>query len=335
MGRELVFSNPKVIDLVKKHFVAVTSDDWYQRRRDDAEGKFFRMVADQGPRKGQGGSTRQGIYIFTAEGKLLAYKNAQDAEYMYPVFLQGLAAWDKLPAAKKKPGAVEVPDADTVDKKFDRTLPKGTLIVNVFTRILDEDNNAACGLELGKCAFPGGDKAARDHLWLLEDEWKSLIPKDAAKGQNFELSKKLTLRIMCFHMIDNTRGEPPMWTKEQVREAKITLTVESADAKGVSLRLAGHGLMASDADAKKAKRGFDVELLGHIHYDAATKAIDRFDLVALGDHWGAGQFTPNPRPGKAPLGIAFTLATGKLAGDLVPPQAARNWNEYLHPEKYQ
>src|SRR3954451_23257510 len=103
MGRDLVFSDPKVRALVKKHVIAVTGDDWYQRRRDDEEGKFFRLVADQSPRKGEGGGTRQGIYVFTAEGKLLAYKNAQDAEYMYPVFLQGLAAWNKLPAAKKKP----------------------------------------------------------------------------------------------------------------------------------------------------------------------------------------------------------------------------------------
>ena len=40
----------------------------YQRRRQDAEGEFFRKVADQGPRKGKGGATRQGIYCFTASG---------------------------------------------------------------------------------------------------------------------------------------------------------------------------------------------------------------------------------------------------------------------------
>jgi hypothetical protein len=205
--------------------------------------------------------------------------------------------------------------------------------VSVYTRILDKSAKAACGFQPGTCAFAGGDKAARDHLWLLEPEWQSLVPDVAAQGQSFELSKKLALRILRFHMIDNTRGEPPMWTKEQVRQATITLTVEDASPKGILLRLDGHGLMATDADANKAKRGFDVNLLGHIHFNIKKKAIDRFDLVAVGDHWGAGTFTPNPRPGKAPLGIAFTLATGDAAGNLVPPQAARNWNEYLHPEK--
>ena len=56
--------------MAQEQFVPVTADDWYQRRRQDAEGKFFRQVADQGPRKGQGGSTRQGIYVLTADGEL-------------------------------------------------------------------------------------------------------------------------------------------------------------------------------------------------------------------------------------------------------------------------
>ena len=71
-----------MIRLASKEFIPVSGDDWYQRRRNDSEGEFFRKVADQGPRKGKGGGTRQGIYCFTASGKLLAYKNAQDARVM-------------------------------------------------------------------------------------------------------------------------------------------------------------------------------------------------------------------------------------------------------------
>src|SRR6478672_1245892 len=65
--------------MATEDFVPVTADDWYQRRRQDAEGEFFRKVADQGPRKGEGGSTRQGIYCLTAAGQLLNYKNAAHA----------------------------------------------------------------------------------------------------------------------------------------------------------------------------------------------------------------------------------------------------------------
>ena len=49
----LAFSDPEIIKLATEDFVPVTGDDWYQRRRQDAEGEFFRKVADQGPRKGR------------------------------------------------------------------------------------------------------------------------------------------------------------------------------------------------------------------------------------------------------------------------------------------
>src|SRR5205823_3369628 len=82
----------------------VAGDDWYQRRRQDAEGAFFRKVADQGPRKGAGGSTRQGIYCLTPDGTLLAYKNAGQApDVMREVLRRGLAEWKKLPATRRKP----------------------------------------------------------------------------------------------------------------------------------------------------------------------------------------------------------------------------------------
>src|SRR6059058_5304498 len=99
-----------MVRLASEKFVPVSGDDWYQRRRDDAEGEFFRKVADQGPRKGKGGSTRQGIYCFTASGKLLGYKNAQDAKVMLETVKQALKRFEALPEEERKPGAVEVPE---------------------------------------------------------------------------------------------------------------------------------------------------------------------------------------------------------------------------------
>jgi hypothetical protein len=330
VGRELTFSDPEIIGLVRREFIAVAGDDWYERRKDDAEGKFFRSVADQGPRKGQGGSTRQGIYVLTAGGKLLAYRNAQDPKVMRQVMKQGLATWNKLPAEQRQPGAVDVGVAGATDQRFDRRPPPGTLIVNVFTRILDRDSDGNC--KPGTCSFPGGDRAARDHFWLLEEEWRSLIPKDARKGQTFDLPQRLLQRIVRFHLIDNTRGEPPMWERRQVRAATLKLVVDEANAQEMLLRLEGKGLLATDADTDRADRGFDFAVLGYIHWNAAQQKIERFDVVVLGDHWGAGRFTGGARPGRAPLGIAFTLARGDAA-DQVPPQAARSLSIYLRAEK--
>ena len=116
--------------MATEDYVPVAADDWYQRRREDEEGKFFRAVANQGPRKGEGGSTRQGIYCFTADGKLLVYKNAgQDAGVMRDVLRQGLREWKKLPEERRKPDAVTVSDFAKIDSTYSRTPPAGGLIV--------------------------------------------------------------------------------------------------------------------------------------------------------------------------------------------------------------
>jgi hypothetical protein len=330
-GRVLTFADPEIIRLAREEFIPVAGDDWYQRRRQDAEGEFFRGVADQGPRKGQGGATRQGIYVFTADGKLLAYRNHHDPAVMRTVLQEGLRAWNKLPAAQRQPGAVKVPQLAKVDATYDRALPEGTLIVNVYTRILDR--TAAGEFCPGTCKTRGGDKAAVDHLWLTREEWKGLIPAQPRKGQKVALPERIVQRIARFHLADNTRGEPDLWTRKEVRKATLTLTVEDTSAEKVTLRLEGTFLLTTHPDPKQAKRGFDATLLGTVRYDVKKGAIDRFDVVAVGDHWGEGTYTRGARPGRTPLGIAFELASGDDPADRVPPQGSRYMRGYLHPDK--
>ncbi len=330
-GRALAFADPALIKLARDEFVAVAGDDWYQRRRQDDEGQFFRNVANQGPRKGQGGSTRQGIYIFSAGGKLLVYRNHQDPDVMGSVLRQGLSEFKKLPAGQRQPGAVTIDDPAKIDPAYQREPPKGGLIVNVFTRILDRaDGGDFCP---GTCKIPGGDKAARDHLWLTAEEWKSLIGAGARKGDAKPLPERLVYRLARFHLVDNTRGEPPAWKREDVRKHDLKLRVEEITARGIQLKLKGSFLLATAGDPAKAERGFDVRLLGYLHYDSQKKVLDRFDVVAAGDHWGHGPYTRNARPGKAPLGIAFELARGDAPADRVPPQGARWLPGYLQAEK--
>ena len=314
--------------MASEDFVPVACDDWYQRRRQDAEGKFFREVSDQGPR-GRQNATRQGIYMFTAGGKLLAYKNAgQNADVMRQVLRDALAKWAKLPEGERKPGAVKVPNAGTLDGGYTRKPPAGGLIVNVHARALEKTQGAG-GVADAVCKLGDGDEASRDHLWITEAEWRAMVPKGAKAGDKVELPEAVVRRIVRFHLIDNTRGEPPMWTREDVKEASLGATVESADAGHVLLKLEGKALLAEGGDVESAKRGFDAALLGYVRYDRAKDRVDRFDLVALGEHWGEGTFTRGARPGRQPFGIAFELADGKKPGDTVPPQAAREEREYF------
>src|SRR5438270_357591 len=178
-------------------YVAVTGDDWYQRRRQDAEGEFFRKVADQGPRKGAGGSTRQGIYCLTADGKLLIYKNAGQApDVMRDVLRQGLKAWRALPESQRQPGAIQVGEIDGVDRNYSRTPPPGGLVAKVYTRLLERDEQGVV------CACQGQDNpslaAARDHLWLTRAEWQSLLPAVPRKGDLAPLPAGIAERLLRF-----------------------------------------------------------------------------------------------------------------------------------------
>ena len=59
--------------MAKEDFVPVACDDWYQRRRQGRRGEFWRKSPrHQTARTGDGGGTRQGIYMLTADGTLLA-----------------------------------------------------------------------------------------------------------------------------------------------------------------------------------------------------------------------------------------------------------------------
>jgi hypothetical protein len=325
------FADPEVIRMAREDFVTVAADDWYQRRKQDDEGEFFRKVSDQGPRKNNDGSTRQGIYVFTAAGKLLGYRNHEDAGVMRDALKKALAAWKKLPAAERKPGAVVIGEPAKVDANYTRTLPKGGLIVNVYTRILDKD--AKGDFCHGTCAFTGGDQSAHDHLWLTAKDIEALVPASAKTGDVVPLPPQFVNRLLRYHLVDNTRGEASFWRLQDIRKQSFKLSVGEVTDQAITLKLEGAALLATGADLKKAQRGFDVSVLGTLRFHRQKKYFDRFDIVALGDHWGAGPFTPGARPGRMPLGIAFELARGDNGADLVPPQGARDWREYLKADK--
>jgi hypothetical protein len=330
VGRALTWADPVILKLAQNDFIPVAADDWYQRRRQDDEGAFFRKVADQGPRKGEGGDTRQGIYVFTATGTLLGYRNHPDPKVMRSFIVEALKAWHKLPARERMPDAVQVAERVNVDEQYRRTLPAGGAAVNVYTRILDK--TGAGDLCVGSCKFTGGDKPAHDHLWLLPEDLRALLPKDARSGATFEVPQRLALRIARFHLVDNTRGEPPFWGRAQVQSGKLTATVEKVDGDNVELKLEGRYLLATKLEGR-GDRGFDVHLLGYVRGNRAAQKLERFDVVALGDHWGEGPFTRGARPGRTPLGVVFELSDGTSPADRVPPQAAREWTKYEGAER--
>lgn len=323
------FADPDIIRMCQDDFIPVAGDDWYQRRRQDKEGDFLRTLAAAAGRRGENGTTLQHIYLFTADGTLLGAKNAgQDVPFMKNLMRQSLASFDRLPEAKRKPGAVTVEDRGRPDPNYSRTPPAGGLIVKEYTRILDFKDGAYCK---GNCQALGGEKAARDHLWITADELKALAPAKAEVGFRYPLPEKIANRIARFHLVDNTRGEPSPWTGEQIRARRFTLRVIAVTADGVEVRLEGEAVLATAAELPKADRGYEVRLLGTLRWVPAKGTFDRFDVVALGAHWGEHSHNAPARPGKSLIGHVFELATDK-PGDKTPPQGIRDIGAYYGRE---
>jgi hypothetical protein len=263
-------------------------DQWYQRRQRDAEGEFYQKIARQGPRKDMDDTT-QGLYACTADGKLLGFTNHRGPGVVKAMLRKALE--DFKPS---EPGPLEKgrPDAD-----FERRIPEGGLVVRVTSKVLagyPESGNPRLGAMKASLG--------RDNLWIRKDEREAL-----AKG---EMPGSVGRRLARFHLVDNTRGEPPMWRPDEVRS--IRLTREGARVEG-SVHL----------ETASGDRGYRADLLGFVEEKDGTLA--RFDLVAKGLFWGEGRYTGGAPEGKFPFAVAFTLAAGDDETDKVPPQGAKGW----------
>jgi hypothetical protein len=298
IDRLLVFSNPEVQKLLKEKFIPVAANDWYQRRRQDAEGEFFRSVANQGPRKGQGGSTRQGHYVFTAGGKLLGYNNNRGPEKRLKMMADALKKWDQLPTSDKK---VKVPAFTKPDPKFHRTLPEGGTIIKVYSRALEDNQGKLTAMAQQQT----GSMAAVDHLWMRKNEVAQLhkLIKDGGGA----LPARLAYRLTRNHLVDSTRGEPPRWKRDEIKTHNLSIDKTGSISGIIHLQ------------TKDSQRGFKGKGRGKIQFDAQGN-LKRFELLVTGQHWGEGRYTKGARPGKTPLGFVFQLSDGKKAQDTIPPQ---------------
>lgn len=309
--RLLVFSNAEVQKLLKEKFIPVACNDWYQRRRQDAEGEFFRSVANQGPRKGQGGSTRQGHYILTAGVKLLGFNNNRGPERRLKMMHDALRKWNRLPAADKQ---AKVPDHGQVDAKYHRALPDSARVIKVTTRALEKAGDKYQHIQKN---IPG-KLAAVDHLWLRDNEINQI--KKLMQSGGGLLPKPMAYRIARYHFTDSTRGEPPLW--------KIT------EVKNFHFKVAKQGKIGGTfhLETTDGKRGYQGVFEGGISFSAAGK-INDFQLLAHGKHWGEGRYTRVARTGKTTLATYFKHVAQPKAADLIPPQGMHWEQGYWQADK--
>jgi hypothetical protein len=266
------------------------------------------------------------------------------------LLLNALKKWQQLPAEERKPGSVPMADPKG-EAARPLTPPPNGLVLRVYMRNMkrdrkgDLDRITRADLQDRKTYKDDTWRWANgiytepmpDVMWLTEDEWKSLVPTDPRPGDKFSVPDPIRKRIIRFHLTDGTYGLPDWWKLADIRSEELTLTVEEA-GPALRLRLQGAVLLATDADRAKAHHGYDARLEGRLVYDLKNKAFTRFDFLAVGDCWGGdwegGRFA---RPGPAPLGVAFELASGDRTADRVPPKGRNFLKEvartYFHADQ--
>jgi hypothetical protein len=282
-----VFSDPEIIALLKDQFIPAAVDNHHIEKQKDAEGDFYRSVAN-----------RQGEYIFTAEGKLLGSTNTHSASHLKGLMLKALKDF--------QPPAAPAPAEGAPDARFHRAPPEGGLVVKVTCKVLGGYEKAANrNVEIFQ------ESLGRDNLWIEADEARALV-----EGS---FPDSLKRRIAGYHLVDNTRGEPPWWRRDEQRALDLELGKDGRVKGKVHLETA------------RGDRGFAGELLGFV--SAKDGKVARFDLVAKGEAWGAGRYNGRQPAGKYPLGFAFTLSEAKSPADRLLPQGAcrGNFSGYFAP----
>ena len=293
LDRASITGNPEIATLLATRFIPVAIDQHIHRRLNGTEGRLF---AELVRRSGQSLDDRmQGFYVFTSTGKLLAFRHTLNPMVVKKMLVSALERPESDPSAFA--WSEPLGDAD-----FSLKAPPGVVVLDVVSKVLDGYDKPADHLERILQSSHG-----RDHLWIRDDEVASL-------SENI-VPDSLLSRMARFHLVDNTRGEPPRWRADQIQTANAMLR---------DGRLFGSARLETACQ----RRGYAASLFGLVNAEGGV--LTQFDVVARGLAWGRGYHNPGVPRGKYPLAVRFALARGVWPFDAIPPGAARTRpREYL------
>jgi hypothetical protein len=317
-----VFSDQRVIDFIAEHFVPVTTDINLSQHRKDADGKYFRKIAEQGHYAGRTKptATRQGLYVATTDGHLLASVNSARADDVMKMMKQGVAKWQQRQALGMVGSKKKVPKKTWVDKNYSVPFPQGGMILREVCRDLPRPKD------------PSFDNWRHnfDNVWLTGEEVAQFKPvsadgkgrpKLASKGQKYEIDQAVISRLAQFHFVDQVKGEASSWDESDIKQASLNAEVIEVADDSIKIKLSGRAKCVKPPTGNRnpysgsridKERGVDLKVTGYLVYDSEKDDFNSFELVAHGARWGGATYNFRKRDmGPEPIGFAFRLLEKK------------------------
>ena len=282
------------------------------QHRKDAEGRYFRKIAEQGHYAGRTRptATRQGLYVATADGHLLASVNSTQADRVLKMMKQGAAKWQQRVAL----GAVNTKKTNEKfrrDKNYSVPFPKDGLILGETCRDLPRPNDRS--FKNWRHNF--------DNVWLTNQEVAAFKPKAATKGQKYKIDDAVIGRLAQFHFVDQVNGEASSWDESDIKKAWCGAEVVEVASDGIKVKLTGHVKCVKPPTGNRnpysgkridKERGVDLKISGYLVYNPKSDRFKSFDLVAHGPRWGAATYNFRHRDmGPQPIGFAFKMLETK------------------------
>lgn len=294
-----------------QRFVPAADEVWRLQRGSDADCLFFQKMVNGGkPITDKG--TRQGIWVGTAGGVLLARINSNNADKVLATLEKGWEAWEVLSEEQKR-----LPEEVGLEARhrWENSRPYGGLVLERVVRDVPVEGES-------------GSEPIKpwniDYAWFTAEEARGWLPADPQPGDVHAVPMVSALRLARFHLVDNVRGQTLPFAEEEVLQADFEVEVARRDGARVLVEIRG----ATDAEAADEwllgeslwmpnqvhPHGLQTRIYGQALFDLTQNAFVEFELVALGRRWGRTVMNGRGRnqdPGL--IGFHLTLAPEKPA----------------------
>lgn len=312
-ARRSVWADEKVQELLTE-FVTVADEVGRLQRGGNPESDVFRGFCEQGHYGGRSRptGTRQGIYAVAPSGRFLASVNTTSARRMAKMLETALRRWRQL-APEERGLDDERREAIAGTERFEDRYPEDGLVLAQYSRDLGPlPDETARQADWRRVAWN------EDQVWFTAREARALLPASLEVGARRDVPHRLVSRLARLHLVDSVRGQTPAFRKHHVIGAELHCDVVAVTGDTVAVRYTGQTLTRQQGrwrthdgggEPDEQERGMHTELSGRASWNRTAGRFESFELLAIGERWGATQYNGRPLVDEpTPIGFAFVLA---------------------------